>query len=97
MVVTAGRGDLDSDCRDSIMQLDKSSDASRVSEARLSGISVNKFEDRLSDRRLLATGPRLLADMDVRELSASERYFSRCHFEAGKMFMPSRFEALSLR
>jgi hypothetical protein len=97
IVVIAGRGDLDRDCSDSIIQFDKSSEVNRVSDARLSGISANRLDDRFNDLRLFATGPKLFAGRLVRELSASDRYLSRCHFEEGSTFMLRRFEALSLR
>jgi hypothetical protein len=79
------------------MQFDKSRETSLVSEARLSGISLKRFEDRFRERRVPATGARLFAEIVVMELSASDRYFSLCHFEAGKIFRLRRLELLSLR
>jgi hypothetical protein len=79
------------------MQFDRSRDVNRVRDARLSGISVNRLEDRFSDLRLFETGPRLFAERLVRELSARERYLSRCHLDAGRIFMLNKLEALSLR
>jgi len=96
-VNTAGKGNFDSDCRDPIKQFDKSSDPSLVSDARPSGISVKRLEERFRDRRVVATGAKLCADIEVNELSARDKYFSLCHLEAGRMFILRRFEALSLR
>lgn len=45
----AGKGWVTSVCREVIIQLERSNETSRDSVARPSGISVNKFEDRLND------------------------------------------------
>lgn len=96
-VVMAGKGDLDKDCSDPIMQFDRSSEVSLVREARLSGISVKRLEDRLNDLRLVATGLRLSTGRDVSELSASDKYLSRCHFMDVSALVANRFDELSLR
>jgi hypothetical protein len=79
------------------MQFDKSRDTSLVSDAKLSGISLKRFEERFRDLRVLAIGAKLFAEMAVMELSARERYFSLCHFEGGKIFRLRILELLSLR
>ena len=93
----AGKGDLNKDCSDPIMQFDRSSEVSLVREARLSGISVKRLEDRLNDLRLVANGVRLSVGRDVSELSANDRYLSRCHFVDASTLMAKRFDELSLR
>lgn len=93
----AGNGFLDSDCKDSIMQLERSREVSLVNNARLSGISVNRFEARFNDLREGARGIMLLADIEVRELSAKERYLSLCHLDGLRTFMVKRLDELSLR
>ena len=93
----AGSGLRDKDCNDSIMQFERSNELSLVNEAKLSGISTKRFEARLRDRNEVARGRMLLALMCVNELSARDRYFNLCHLEGGRMFMLSKFEALSLR
>lgn len=45
----AGSGFLVNECNDSIMQLDKFKARKAVNEARLSGISVNRLEDRSNE------------------------------------------------
>lgn len=93
----AGNGLRDSDCRDSIMQLERSRELSRVNNARLSGITVNRFDARFSDLKEGARGIMLLADREVSELSARDRYFSLCHLEGLRTCIVSRLEELSLR
>src|SRR2546423_4121740 len=56
IVVMAGRGLLVRECSESIMQFDRSSEFSLVKEARLSGISVKRLDDKLIERRLFANG-----------------------------------------
>jgi hypothetical protein len=97
IVSIAGKGDLESDCKDSIIQLDKSNDTSLVSDTRASGISVKRLEERFSERSVVAMGAKLFAEIDVKELSASDKYFSRCHLFEGKMLRVSKLEVLSLR
>ena len=96
-VKIAGNGFLESDCKDSIMQLDRSREVSLVNNARLSGISVNRFEARFSDLKEGARGMILLAETEVRELSAKERYLSLCHFEGLRTCIVRRLDELSLR
>jgi hypothetical protein len=97
MVVIAGKGLLDRDLNDSIMQFERSRELSRVRVAKLSGISVKRLDDRLSDRRVLANGCMLFAEMVCKELSAKDRYFNFCHLLGGRKVMLSRFDELSLR
>jgi len=79
------------------MQFERSRETSRVNEAKPSGISLKRLAERFRDRSVVATGARLFADMEVKELSARDKYFSRCHFEGGRMFRLRRLELLSLR
>jgi hypothetical protein len=58
---------------------------------------VNRFDERFKERSVPATGPRLLADMVVKELSARDKYFNLCHFAGGRTFKLSKLEELSLR
>jgi hypothetical protein len=79
------------------MQFDRSRETSLVNEARASGISVKRLDERFRERSVVATGARLFADSVVKELSASDRYLSLCHFEGGRMLKLRRLEVLSLR
>jgi hypothetical protein len=65
------------------MQWDKFSARRDMSDARLSGISVKRFDDRSRELRVLATGARLAAEMDVNEFSGSPRCRKNRHFEGG--------------
>jgi hypothetical protein len=78
------------------MQLERSSEVSLVSNARLSGISVNKFDARFSDLKEGARGIMLLVEIEVRELSAKERYLSLCHFDGLRIWTVRRLDELSL-
>ena len=84
-------------CRDSIMQLDKSSDLSAVRQARLSGTSVKRLEDKSKDRNVAVTGRRLSALIVVKALSARLRYLRNLHFDIGRTLTVSRFEAVFTR
>jgi len=65
-----------------------------TSEARLSGISVKRLEDRSNDCKVLASGERLLAATEVSPLSARLRCRRNLHFDMGRMPNPSRLEEL---
>lgn len=93
----AGNGFRDSDCKDSIMQLDRSREVSLVNNARLSGISVNRFDARFRDLKEGARGIMLFADMEVSELSAKDKYFNLCHLEGLRTDTVSKLEELSVR
>ena len=73
-------------CRDSIIQFERSSDTSRVRDARLSGISAKRFEDKLKERKEGATLCILRSGKDVMALSVRDRYTSLCHFACGNTF-----------
>jgi hypothetical protein len=53
-------------------------------DARLSGISVRRFEERSSEFRELATGARLAAEIDVNALSGKPKWRKNRHFDAGR-------------
>jgi hypothetical protein len=86
----AGSGFRVRECRESIMQWDRFRARKAVRVARLSGICVNRLEDRSIEWSVLASGERLLAGMAVNELSAKLKCFKNRHFEAGRMPMASR-------
>lgn len=65
-----------------------------TSEARLSGISVKRFEDRSNDCKVLASGDRLPAATEVRPLSVRLRCRRNLHFDMGRMPDPRRFNEL---
>jgi hypothetical protein len=65
-----------------------------VRVARLSGICVNRFEERSRELRVLARGFRLPIGIAVSELSARLRCLRKRHLEAGRMPMARRFEEL---
>ena len=90
----AGSGFLVSEWRESIMQLDRLSARSEVSDARQSGICAKRFDERSREWRVFAKGVRLAADIEVRPLSARLRCLRNLHFEDGKMPMERRFEEL---
>ena len=87
-VVIAGSGLVPSECSDSIMQFERSREVSLVKIDKLSGISVKRFEERLRDRSVLANGTKLLAEIEVKELSARLKYFRNLHLLAGKYPRP---------
>jgi hypothetical protein len=62
--------------------------------AKLSGIWVKRLQDRSNEWSVLARGDRLVAGIDVSELSVRLRCFKKRHLEAGKMPETSRFEEL---
>lgn len=93
-VVIAGKGLRTSECKLSIMQLDKLSARRFVSEARLSGISVNRFKDRSRDKSVPDSGARLCAVIEVSPLSLKLRWRKKRHFDAGRMPRVSRFDVL---
>jgi hypothetical protein len=53
-------------------------------DARLSGISVKRFDDRSRELSVLATGARLAAEMEVKEFSGRPRCRRNRHFEGGR-------------
>jgi hypothetical protein len=92
--VMAGRGFRVNEWSESIMQCDRFSALNAVSEARQSGIWEKRFDDRSKECNVLAKGARLLADMDVRLLSARLRCLRNLHFDGGKIPIDRRFEEL---
>lgn len=93
----AGRGFRDRLCRESIIQFERLRALSEVKEARLSGTSVNRFDDKSREWRVLAKGDRLVALIVVNELSARLRCLRNLHFVTGRIPRASRFEELVLR
>jgi hypothetical protein len=55
---------------------------------------VKRLQDRSSELRVLASGTRLLAGIEVRELSVKLKCFRNRHLEAGRIPMAKRFEEL---
>jgi hypothetical protein len=92
--VIAGRGLRVSEWSASIMQFERLSARSAVSDAKQSGIWENKFDDRSRECRVLASGAKLDADIDVSALSARLRCLRNLHFEDGRIPIDSRFEEL---
>jgi len=76
------------------MQLDRFRALKEVRVARLSGISVKRFEDKSSDWRVFARGRRLEAGSTVKELSAMLRCRKNLHFVEGMVPRESRFDEL---
>jgi hypothetical protein len=93
----AGSGFLDRECRESTMQLDRFKALRDTSDAKLSGTSVKRFEDRSRECRVLATGARLVKLISVNALSARLRCLRNRHFEDGRNPLASRFEVLPFR
>src|SRR4051812_45917299 len=77
-----------------MMELERVSAVKGVREERQSGICVKRFEDRSRECRVFANGARLLADMDVKLLSARLRCFKNLHFDDGKMLIERRLDEL---
>ena len=71
------------------MQLDILTARKAVNVARLSGISVKRFEDRSSECKELASGTRLEELMEVSELSARLKCLKNRHFDALLKFFRS--------
>lgn len=90
----AGKGHLVSECNDSIMQLERLRALKAVKEAKQSGIWTNRLEDKSREWRVLANGARLVAEMEVRPLSARLRCFKNLHFEDGKIPIDNKLEEL---
>lgn len=78
------------------MQLERLRARKAVREARESGICENKFEDRSRELRVLASGVRPVAEIDVRELSARLRCFRNRHLVEGRMPVDKMLELLCL-
>jgi len=91
--VMAGSGFRVKECSASIMQLERFRALRAVREAKQSGIWVNKFSDRSRECKVFTSGAKLVADIDVRELSARLRCFRNLHLVLGNM-PASKFEVL---
>jgi hypothetical protein len=95
-VVIAGSGFRPSECSPSIIQLERFSARKHVKVARLSGISVKRFDERSSDCRVFARGARLAGEMLVSALSAKLRCLRNRHLVVGKYPRDRRLEELPL-
>ena len=80
----AGKGFRDNECKDSIIQFERTRDLKATREPRLSGTSVKRFVDKSSECKVLATGARLDAVREVRELSARQRCRRNLHLVGGR-------------
>lgn len=76
------------------MQFERFSALREVRLAKESGISVNRFEERSSDWRVLANGERLVAVKVVRELSAMLKCRKNLHLDGGRKPRESKFDVL---
>ena len=76
------------------MQLDKFRARRHDNVARLSGISVKRFEERSRDCNVFANGTRLVVEMLVRALSAKLRCLRNLHLVEGNQPKERRFEVL---
>lgn len=92
----AGRGFRDKECKDSIIQRERLRARRATNDAKLSGTSVKRFEDRSRDCRVLATGARLVAVIEVKELSGSPRCRRNRHLLGGRK-LESKLGELELR
>ena len=79
------------------MQLDKFRARRAVKDAKQSGTSVKRFDERSSACKVFASGDRLDAARSVRELSDRLRCLRNLHFDAGRMFSERRLEELLFR
>ena len=82
--VMAGRGFFAIDRSELIMQLERFSARSATKVGKLSGISANRFEDKSSECKVLATGMKQSDDKIVKELSANPRWRRKRHLVGGK-------------
>lgn len=78
------------------MQLERLRARKAVRDARESGICENKFEDRSRELRVLASGARPAAEIDVSELSARLRCLRNRHLVDGRMPVGKMLELLPL-
>ncbi len=95
--VMAGSGFLTSECRDSIMQLERFRALKAVKVARQSGTSAKRLEDRSRECRVLERAPRPDAVIEVNELSARLRCLKNLHLDAGRKPIANILEELPLR
>lgn len=91
--VMAGRGLRDKECKDSIMQCERFNARKATKDAKLSGTSVKRFDDRSKDCNVFATGARLAVVIAVKELSGRPRCRRNRHLDGGRI-AESRFEEL---
>jgi hypothetical protein len=93
----AGSGFLDKEWSESIMQLERFKARKDTNDARLSGTSAKRFEERSKEWSVLATGARLDALMVVNELSARQRCLRNLHLEGGRKPETKRLGVLPCR
>ena len=89
----AGRGLRDKECKDSIMQCERFKARKATKDAKLSGTSVKRFDDRSRDCSVFATGARLAVVIAVKELSGRPRCRRNRHLDGGRI-AESKFEEL---
>lgn len=94
--VMAGRGLRNKECKDSIMQWERLRARSATNDAKLSGTSAKRFDERSRDCNVLATGLRLAAEIDVKELSGKPKWRRNRHLLGGRI-LERRFGELELR
>jgi len=76
------------------MQLERLRARSAVNEAKQSGICENKFDERSSECNVLASGVKLVIDIEVSPLSARLKCLRNLHFEDGRIPIDNRFDEL---
>lgn len=92
----AGRGFRDKECNDSIMQFERFRARKATKDAKLSGTSVKRFDERSKECNVFATEARLAVVIVVKELSGSPRCRRNRHLDGGRM-LESMFEELEFR
>lgn len=92
--VIAGKGFLDKDRNESIMQLDKFKARSATNVERQSGISAKRLAEMSRDCNVFATGDRPDAVNVVRPLSARLKCRKNRHLDIGRIPNDIKFEEL---
>ena len=93
----AGRGFLERECSESIIQPDRFKALKAVKVAKHSGISEKWFAERSNEWSESARGARPADDKDVSELSARLKCLKNLHFDAGNIPARRIFEELPNR
>ena len=90
----AGRGFLERECNESIIQFDRFKALKEVKVAKQSGISEKWFAERSKEWSELARGARLDEDKYVSELSARLKCLKNLHFDSGSILAKRMFDEL---
>ena len=93
----AGRGFLERECNESIIQFERFNARNAVKVAKQSGISEKWLAERSNEWSESARGARPDDDKAVRELSARLKCLKNLHFDAGNIPAKRTFDELPNR